>query len=118
MGNRYAPFLIVAAAAALLTTPIYAQGPQGIVPFLLQPNSPQAQIPCGLRASLVSQLEKKYGEAQTAVGMQGQYIIEVWTSPETQSFTIIKSRADGVSCIISAGEAFQTQKPETPDTPT
>ena len=118
MGNRYAPFLIVAAAAALLTTPIYAQGPQGIVPFLLQPNPLRAQGICGKRESIIAQLESKYKETRRSVGIQqGRGVVEVFAS-EGGTWTIIVTDTRGTSCLMAAGEAFQTEAHTPPDTPT
>jgi len=93
---------LIAAAAALVAT------------------SASAQSVCGPRENIVEQLDKRYQEQAVAAGVQGQHVIEVWRSPESHSFTILQSRADGVSCLISAGkdlEFFKETAPKTPEEP-
>ena len=100
MGNRYAPFLIVAAAAAFLTTPA------------------NAQMICGKRESIIAQLESKYKETRRSVGLQqGRGVVEVFAS-EGGTWTILVTDTRGTSCLMAAGEAFQTEAHTPPDTPT
>lgn len=59
---------------------------------------------CAPRAALVTQLETAYGETLSARGLQSaESLIEVFASPQSGSFTVLMSRPDGVSCIISTG---------------
>lgn len=72
----------------------------------------QAQALCNARTNIVAQLTDKYGEVSNGVGMQSStQVIEVWSSQKTGSWTIIASRADGVSCILAAGQGW-TNNPE------
>jgi hypothetical protein len=70
-----------------------------------------AQNPiCGKRDSLVAQLERKYGEARQAVGLQGDnVIVEVYASPDTGTWTILFTRPNGVACAMAAGEAWSAE---------
>jgi hypothetical protein len=70
-----------------------------------------AQQPlCGERASLVTQLERKYGEARRAVGLQGgSVMLEVFASNDTGTWTILLTRPDGVTCAMAAGEAWREE---------
>lgn len=59
---------------------------------------------CAPRDALVAQLEKSYGEILSARGLQGpNALIEVFASAESGSFTVLMSRPDGISCIVSTG---------------
>jgi hypothetical protein len=62
---------------------------------------------CAKRAELVQSLSDKYKEAPTAVGqIDGTAVIEVFVS-EKGSWTILATRTDGRSCVVSAGEGFE-----------
>ena len=63
-----------------------------------------ASTACAPREALVAQLEKSYGEILSARGLQGpNALIEVFASSESGSFTVLMSRPDGISCIVSTG---------------
>jgi hypothetical protein len=67
----------------------------------------QAQTLCNTRTKIVAQLIDKYGEVSNGIGMQSaSQVIEVWSSQKTGSWTIIASRADGVSCILATGQGW------------
>ena len=67
----------------------------------------QAQTVCDARTKVVAQLTEKYGERRNGVGMQSaNQLIELWSSKITGSWTIIASRADGISCILAAGRSW------------
>ncbi|MEZ5714571.1 MAG: hypothetical protein R3D85_05025 [Paracoccaceae bacterium] len=61
---------------------------------------------CALRTQVVDRLTRDYAERLTAGGMHGESadgVIEVWASPETGTFTVIRSDASGLSCILATG---------------
>jgi len=65
----------------------------------------QAQTLCNTRTNIVAQLTEKYGEISNGIGVQSTtQVIEVWSSQKTGSWTIIASRADGISCVLAAGQ--------------
>lgn len=70
-----------------------------------------AQAVCGKRADIVKQLAEKYGEVQTSVGVQqGRGVVETYSSPKTGSWTIMITNAQGLSCLMAAGEAFEMRE--------
>lgn len=78
----------------------------------------EAQMVCGKRDNIVSQLEKKYGETRRSVGLQqGRGVVEVFASNETGSWTILVTDTRGTSCLMAAGEAFQIEKVAEIETP-
>lgn len=81
------------AALALSAAPALAQG-----------------MLCGDRDSMVKRLETGFGEAQQSYGLvNGRAVVEIWVSPDTGSFTILRTMSDGRSCIIAAGEAWRVK---------
>ena len=72
---------------------------------------------CMPRDVLVQNLEGNYGERLTGGGLKNaMQVVEVWSSDESGSFTVFITRADGLSCIIAAGDnwnnALRQKAPE------
>ncbi|MFT4962593.1 MAG: hypothetical protein ACI92Z_003693 [Paracoccaceae bacterium] len=65
---------------------------------------------CGLRDTVILQLSTKYSEQLTVGGLQKvqgiQALMEIWSSPETGSYTVLLTNPNGVSCIVAAGTDF------------
>lgn len=70
---------------------------------------------CGERHTITTSLANNYGEFHVGGGLQsGTQMIEVWSSPETGSFTILLTRANGISCIVSSGQSWDSFEPMIP----
>ena len=70
----------------------------------LLPTAVQAQSNCAEREKVVHNLENGYGEAFAGGGLRNaQQIFEVWFSQDKGTWTILLTRADGVSCIMATG---------------
>lgn len=68
-----------------------------------------AQATCGDRSKIVANLAEKYGETHIGGGLQsGTQMIEIWSSAETGSFTILLTRPTGKSCIVSSGQHWDS----------
>lgn len=67
-----------------------------------------AQALCGDRTNFLKHLGKSYKEAPTAMGLTSNgKVIEVLTS-EKGSWTIIVTNPEGTSCVVAAGEAWES----------
>ena len=63
---------------------------------------------CADRAEMVKSLSDKFKENPAAVGqINASAVVEVFVS-ENGSWTILATGTDGVSCIVSAGENFES----------
>ena len=81
-------FLIAALLAVATAAPGLAQSTQN----------------CAPRDVLVERLSGSYGENFSGGGLQNaEAVFEVWTSEVDGTWTILMTRADGVSCIMAAG---------------
>ena len=68
----------------------------------------QAAPSCGKRADIVERLAAQYDEKPVRVGVVGQAtILEVFVSGNG-TFTIVVTRADGISCLLAAGTDWQS----------
>ncbi|MCP5072952.1 MAG: hypothetical protein GY947_06605 [Rhodobacteraceae bacterium] len=63
------------------------------------------QKTCGPRANIVSQLSEKYGEVSHGAGLRSTtQVLEVWSSKKTGSWSVLITDANGVSCVMAAGQ--------------
>lgn len=63
---------------------------------------------CGERDEVVAELSQQFNETPMAVGqVDGNAVVEILVS-ETGSWTILATGTDGKSCIVSAGEGFES----------
>ena len=63
-----------------------------------------AQVHCAPRDVMVERLSDRFGESLEGGGLQSEVaVFEVWTSAADGSWTILMTRADGVSCVMAAG---------------
>jgi len=74
-----------------------------------------AQPTCGQRDDLTAQLSQRFMEQLTAGGLQNaSNVVEIWTSPENGTWTMLLSHPDGISCVVGSGTSWETLtiKPE------
>lgn len=86
--------LIPALGAALLLS----------VPAQSQPRN------CAPREAVVQRLASAYGETRQSMGLgANNVVIEVFASDTSGSWTITATGADGVTCLIASGQAFESR---------
>lgn len=84
--------LALVLGAAALAPPLHAQG----------------MPPCFMRDHLIANLSESYDEVLTGAGLRSpQQLLELWSSPESGTFTIFVTRPDGVSCVLASGMDWQ-----------
>ncbi len=72
--------------------------------------SAMAQSACSPRAEVIGHLAKKYGEAPVAIGVTNKGgLVEVLTTIDGGTWTIIVSMPNGTSCLVAAGEGWRTK---------
>ena len=75
------------------------------------PASAQQSV-CGKRGDVLKQLSVRYSEAPSAMGLSSTgSMLEVLTSPAGNSWTIITTLPNGMSCFVVAGENWESMKP-------
>ncbi|MFC3117874.1 hypothetical protein [Jhaorihella thermophila] len=64
---------------------------------------------CAPRAQVVERLAAAYGEVPHSIGLTAQgVVVELFASELTGTWTITATRADGRTCLVASGEAFDT----------
>jgi hypothetical protein len=78
-----------------------------IAALLLAGSQVSAQTNCAATGDVYSIMIDRYGESRIALGLSGKgYLVEFWGNEESQSWTAIVTRPDGVSCIVDQGGQF------------
>ena len=63
---------------------------------------------CAPRKEIVHQLAAKFGEAPVAIGLsEGGRLIEVLAGRNGDTFTVIVTSPQGLSCIVLTGDSWQ-----------
>lgn len=67
-------------------------------------------VPCHDYAQIVETLGERYGEAPVSLGLQSNgHVLQVFTSPESGSWTILSVAPTGVGCIVAAGKSWMSR---------
>ena len=70
------------------------------------------QATCNDRDYFIDRLAKKYGEAPVALGVTNKGgLVEVLSTSDGETWTIIISLPNGTSCRVAAGEGWRTATP-------
>ena len=64
---------------------------------------------CAKRALVVQKLEERFGETLRSLGLQrDDGVVEIYSSEETGTWTILMTDTSGQTCLVAAGEAWKT----------
>lgn len=64
---------------------------------------------CAPRDVVVQRLAEAYGETRRSMGLAAQgAVVEVFASDASGSWTITVTRTDSLTCLIAAGQAFES----------
>jgi hypothetical protein len=76
--------------------------------LVLASSAAVAQVPCGERTKIVGWLGTNYKEAPVATGLSNKgALVEVLSSLDGETWTIIVTKPNGISCIVDTGQAWQ-----------
>ena len=90
----------------LLFIPVVSLGL--LLPASLGSAETQDYSNCGARTTVLEYLSAKYSEKPVAMGIAANGgLIEVLTSKEGSTFTIIVTMPDGETCMVAAGEGWE-----------
>jgi hypothetical protein len=73
--------------------------------------TPAGAPPCASRPEVLKQLSSKFKEAPVAAGLaKNGSVIEVLTSDDGETWTILISQPNGSSCLVAVGEGWEELK--------
>jgi len=93
-----------------LTAAVFATA--AIAPSSLSANTglPMGAAQCAARAEMVQALGERFQEASTATGVVNpNVVLEIFVS-ESGTWTILATGTDGQSCVLSAGEGWDSKE--------
>ncbi|MEO1308019.1 MAG: hypothetical protein AAFV38_08845 [Pseudomonadota bacterium] len=68
---------------------------------------------CGPRTEVVHKVETQFGESRRGMGMRGEgSIMELFTSDERGTWSLIRTYTSGESCIIAVGQDWTPDRVE------
>ena len=68
----------------------------------------QGQTHCAPRHQVVDRLATKYGETRQSMGLgANNAVMEVFASLDSGSWTITVTMANGITCLVASGQAFE-----------
>ena len=77
---------------------------------LLGSTAAAATVPCGQRDQIVEWLAGKYEEEPVASGISSKgSLIEVLSSQDGDTWTILLTAPNGTSCVVDTGQAWQAK---------
>ncbi len=63
---------------------------------------------CAAHDDVVTRLATAYGETRHSIGLAADNsVVEVFASDETGTWTITVTTADGTTCLVASGQAFE-----------
>ncbi len=71
--------------------------------------TPSGAPTCDKRPVVMRQLESKYDEKPIAIGIANNGgVVEVLTTPDGRTWTIVITLPNGMTCLVAAGEDWET----------
>ncbi|MFQ5955969.1 MAG: hypothetical protein ACE5JZ_12960 [Kiloniellales bacterium] len=67
----------------------------------------EAQTVCLAHAELVKQLSRRYAEEPMGIGLANDgTVMQLFTSKDGDTWTLVRTLPDGTSCLMAGGEAW------------
>ncbi len=83
------------------------------VALFLVSSAAMAQVPCDQRDKIAEWLAVKYKEAPIAAGVSSNgRLIEVLSTYDGDTWTVIVTSPDGTSCLIASGQGWRAKPHE------
>ncbi|MEX0337953.1 MAG: hypothetical protein AB3N11_02825 [Arenibacterium sp.] len=75
----------------------------------LAPPASAQTAQCMPRDTLIETLQTKFGESLTGGGLQSEnQLLELWSSQNTGSFTVLLTQPNGISCVVASGQNWNS----------
>lgn len=75
------------------------------------PGQASAQPICAPHEDMAQHLDKRYSEQPTAIGIASNgRLLEVYTSGDGATWTIVMTTPDGQSCVVADGQSWDSRQ--------
>ena len=76
--------------------------------LLMVPVAAQSAPSCAPRELVVDRLADKFGETRQSIGLgANNAVVEVFASETSGSWTITVTSANGLTCLVASGQAYE-----------
>ncbi len=90
----------------------------GVLALILSEAADAAPATCGQRADVLARLARQFNEVPAAIGLDNSgSLIEVLTTDDGATWSIVITTPRGVSCVVATGESWQELTRTTADGP-
>ncbi len=87
----------------------------GLVGLIILPGIGRAEPQCAAHAMVADQLAAKFGEVPRSMGLaSNSTVMELYASADTGTWTMTVTLPSGVTCLVAAGDNFETVKATQP----
>lgn len=87
----------------------------GFAAVILVAQNALAAPQCAERPQVLETLAQKYGETRRSMGISAdQTVMELFASTESGSWTLTVTLPTGMTCLVAAGQNFETVAEELP----
>ena len=87
----------------------------GFAAVILVTQNALAATQCAQRPQVLEALAQKYGETRRSMGIAAdQTVMELFASAETGTWTLTVTLPTGMTCLVAAGQNFETVAEELP----
>lgn len=81
-----------------------------LAPLMAGLSTLPAQAVCGPRDEILSSLARQYSENPRELGLSDTgSVIELTTTRDGKTWTLLMTKPDGTTCIVAAGEGWQPE---------
>lgn len=75
--------------------------------LVASPGFQPVELVCADRTALLTSLDREYKEAPKELGLANNgNVVELLTTRDGKTWTMLMTRPDGTACVIAAGEAW------------
>ena len=81
----------------------------GLAGLIMAPGVVRAAPQCAAHQTVLDQLATQFGEARHSIGLaRDNTVMELYASPETGTWTLTVTLPNGTTCLVAAGDNFET----------
>ena len=81
----------------------------GLAGVILATQIARAEPRCGPRDTVLGLLADRYGETRRSIGLAADAtLMELHANTDTGTWTLTLTTADGTTCLVAAGQEFET----------
>jgi hypothetical protein len=87
----------------------------GLAGLIMGPGALHAEPKCAAHQMVVDQLAHQFGESRHSIGLASDNtVMELYSAPDTGTWTLTATLPNGLTCLVAAGDNFETTQDALP----